>query len=69
MIDITTISTEKLQSDLGESLHDIMVCELAIEHRVFVSFSEFEIAQRLDTNRRIVKKIRAELERRGVSDD
>ena len=63
MVDITTIPTSKLESDLLDSQNDIKVCELALLHDV-TSYSHGSVNDRLEKNKYFVKVITTELERR-----
>lgn len=62
-MDITKISLDKLKKDKEDSLQDITVCKnvLAFGVRKYPGES---IKERLDTNKKIVAKITAELKRR-----
>ena len=63
MVDITTIPTSELESDLLDSQNDIKVCKLALLHDV-TSYSHGSVNDRLEKNKYFVKVITAELERR-----
>jgi hypothetical protein len=62
-MDITEIPTSELKNDLAESLLDIKVCEVARAHNI-TRYKGGSVKHRLDTNRAIVQKIKAELARR-----
>jgi len=59
---IEQIPLDELEKDKQESLEDIIICEKAIRHNV--KYSGGSIQDRLDTNKRILKKINKELSRR-----
>lgn len=61
--DITTIPIETLDRDLQESKNDISICEVALLHGI-TSYSGGSVQERLDDNKRFVKVISEELERR-----
>ena len=65
MTQIATIPTEALERDLQASRDDISICEVALLHGV-TSYRGGSVQERLDDNRRFVKIISEELERRGV---
>jgi len=66
IVDITTIPAEQLKRDKADSLEDIIICQKAIEYKV--KYSGGSIQDRLDTNRRIVRKINKELLRRELKE-
>jgi hypothetical protein len=63
MNDITEIPTSELENDLAASLQDIKVCTIAIREGI-ATYSGGSVQDRLDTNRAIVQKIKAELAQR-----
>ena len=67
MVDITTIPTNELESDLLDSQNDIKVCELALLLDV-TSYNHGSVNDRLEKNKYFVKVITAELERRRTQD-
>jgi hypothetical protein len=62
-MDITTISTSTLETDLQESKDDISTCEFALSFGV-TTYSGGLVQERLDDNRHFVKVISEELDRR-----
>ena len=62
-MDITAIPTNELRQDLQDSLNDIKICQLAINHGI-EAYSGGSVQHRLNENRRFVKVITAELARR-----
>lgn len=63
MVDITLLPKEELEKDLLDSIEDIGVCLLALYHEIHY-YSGGSVAERLASNRRIVRIISAELKRR-----
>ena len=63
---ISEIPTRELVQDLVASLKDIALCEFALSQGVTAYGTEKSVAYRLNTNRLIVERITAELERRGM---
>lgn len=64
-MDITTIPTSELISDLADSLNDIYVCKTALALNVTSYGADGDSVQhRLDANKYFVKVITAELEKR-----
>jgi hypothetical protein len=66
-VDIITIPEEKLRADLEESYFDITVCEAALRLGVTTYNNGRSVQDRLQVNVWLVKKISAELARRGKS--
>lgn len=66
-MDIATIPTTELRVDLHESIDDVIICEAAMRLGITNHRDGFPVADRLQTNRRIIARIEAELARRGVS--
>lgn len=66
-LDIADIPTQELLDDKAASLADIEVCELAILHDV-AHYSGGTTQNRLDTSKKIVAVIDAELSRRAAVD-
>lgn len=63
MKDITTIQTSELEKDLWDSNQDIAVCETALVLGE-TTYSGGSVQERLESNRRFVVIITAELARR-----
>ena len=61
---LDNITITELRDDLAEAQADIKVCELALLHDV-TTYSGGSVQARLDSNRRVVAVITAELQRRG----
>ena len=68
MTDITKIPHTELMKDKHESLADINVCRAALGMGVATYGNGKSTQKRLDTNKRIVKKIDAERARRETDD-
>jgi hypothetical protein len=68
MMDITTIPTDTLEVDLQESKNDISTCEIALLTGI-TSYSGGSVQERLDDNKRFVKIISEELDRRHTLSD
>ena len=62
-MDITTIPTSTLETDLQESKDDISSCEVALSFGV-TTYSDGLVQERLDDNKHFVKVISEELDRR-----
>ena len=62
-MDITTIPTSELEKDLQDSLEDIRTCENAMIVGI-QTYSGGSVKDRLLTNKNIVDKITAELNKR-----
>ena len=60
---ITTVPTSELERDLLKSNQDIALCEIALALGI-TSYRRGSVKERLETNRRVVKVITAELARR-----
>ena len=65
MTEMTKIPTAELRADLAESIADIRVCETALSEDVTYYSVDKSVKYRLDINRQIVDKIKAELDRRA----
>jgi hypothetical protein len=65
-MNIATIPTQELLTDLLDSLTDIKVCQLALTHGI-ETYSGGSITERMHKNEYFVEVITAELERRGVA--
>jgi hypothetical protein len=65
-LNITTIPTDTLETDLQESKNDISCCELALLHGL-TSYSGGSVQKRLDDNKLFVKVISEELDHRKNS--
>ena len=65
-VDMSKFSTEDLLTDLADSDADIIVCENALRLGI-TEYSGGKTQHRLDVNRKIAAKIRAELARRGAN--
>lgn len=67
-MDIRSIPTNELISDLNETRADIRLCELALELAV-TEYGEASVNLRLEANRRIESMIKTELDRRREEGD
>ena len=65
MTEMTKIPTAELRTDLAESLADIRLCETALRSDVTYYSVDKSVNYRLDINRKIVDRIKAELARRA----
>jgi len=63
MVDITTIPTEELETDLKDSKDDIVACQAALLLGI-TEYSGGSVLARINANKHFVKVITAELERR-----
>lgn len=61
--DLSHITTAQLERDLRESIEDIETCQMALLQGV-TQYSGGSVAERRDTNKRMVEVICGELRRR-----
>lgn len=66
VVDISTIPTTELESDLQDSRNDISTCEVALKFGV-TNYSGGSVEERLKANKHFVEVITKELERRNSS--
>ena len=62
---IAAIPTAELRADLAESIEDIAICEQALRIGITHHRDGLPVQDRIQGNRRIIAKIKAELNRRG----